>query len=51
MSQRIAVFGAGAIGCVVAWRLARAGADVRLVGRGPGLAAVAAHVPGGHGLM
>jgi 2-dehydropantoate 2-reductase len=42
MSTRIVVFGAGAIGGVVAWRLARAGANVCLVGRGPALAAIGA---------
>jgi 2-dehydropantoate 2-reductase len=40
MSTRIVVFGAGAIGGVMAWRLARAGADVSLVGRGPTVAAI-----------
>ena len=41
-TPRIAVFGAGAIGCVVAWRLTRAGAQVSLIGRGTAIAAVAA---------
>ncbi|MFM8770068.1 MAG: ketopantoate reductase family protein, partial [Rubrivivax sp.] len=42
MSQRIVVFGAGAIGGVVAWRLARAGAHVSLVARGAALASIGA---------
>jgi 2-dehydropantoate 2-reductase len=42
MAARIAVVGAGAIGSVVAWRLARAGAPVLLAGRGPHLAAIGA---------
>jgi 2-dehydropantoate 2-reductase len=40
--MRIAVVGAGAVGSIVAWRLARAGAAPLLVGRGPHLAAIAA---------
>ena len=40
MSASLAVVGAGAVGSVVAWRLARAGAPVLLVGRGPHLAAI-----------
>lgn len=37
---RFAVIGAGAIGSVIGWRLARAGADVLLLGRGPHLEAM-----------
>lgn len=40
MTASLAVVGAGAVGSVVAWRLARAGAPVLLVGRGPHLAAI-----------
>ena len=37
---RFAVIGAGAIGSVIGWRLAHAGADVLLLGRGPHLQAM-----------
>ena len=40
---RFAVVGAGAIGSVIGWRLARAGADVLLLGRGAHLQAMHAH--------
>jgi 2-dehydropantoate 2-reductase len=40
MTASLAVVGAGAVGSVVTWRLARAGAPVLLVGRGPHLAAI-----------
>jgi 2-dehydropantoate 2-reductase len=40
--MRIAIFGAGAIGGLMAARLARAGADVTVVARGPHLAAMQA---------
>lgn len=39
---RYAVIGAGAIGSVIGWRLAQAGADVRLLGRGAHLDAIRA---------
>ncbi len=39
----VCVFGAGAIGGYVGWRLARAGAEVTLVARGEHLAAMRAH--------
>ena len=39
-SRRFAVVGAGAVGSVMAWRLANAGASVLLVGRGERLAAI-----------
>ena len=41
--MRIAVFGAGAIGGLIAARLAAAGQEVTVVARGPHLAAMREH--------